>query len=140
MTAPIPASHRDLIDGAYDAVLTTIMPDGQPQTTPVWCNRDGDFVLINTMHTFRKARNMRQNPRVTLLIYDPQNPSRNLEIRGRVIAISEAGALEHLDALTQLYLNQPDAHFFGDCVPTAQQASHQPLKITIEPTRVRVEG
>jgi PPOX class probable F420-dependent enzyme len=138
--AHIPESHYDLLDGTYYTALTTLMPDGQPQTTPVWCNRDGDYVLINTMTSFRKAKNIRQNPKVTLLVYDPKNPLRHIEIRGQVVEMTEVGALEHLDALTRLYLHQPDAHFFGDCIPESLQRTHQPVKITISPTRVRVEG
>ena len=53
---PIPQSHRDLLDGAYCATLTTVMPDGRPQITPVWCNRDGEYVLLNTMRGFRKEQ------------------------------------------------------------------------------------
>jgi PPOX class probable F420-dependent enzyme len=140
VTARIPATHCDLIDGPYWAALTTVMPDGQPQTTPVWCNREGDCVLINSMHSFRKTRNMRENPKVTLLVYDPRNPLRNVEVRGTVVEMTEEGALEHLDALTRLYMNRPDAHFFGDSVPAEAQATHIPVKITIAPTRVRVEG
>ncbi|MCC6612485.1 MAG: PPOX class F420-dependent oxidoreductase [Anaerolineae bacterium] len=136
----IPASHLDLIDGPYTAVLTTVMPDGQPQTTPVWCNRDGDDVLINTMREFRKAANMRANPRVTLLIYDPANPLRHVEIRGTVAEMSEHGAVEHLDQLTQLYMGNPNVHFFGDCVPASEAATHTPVRIRIAPHRVRVEG
>jgi hypothetical protein len=45
----IPYSHRDLIDGPYVTALATVGPDGQPQVTPVWCNRCGNCVLINTM-------------------------------------------------------------------------------------------
>ena len=54
----IPDSHRDLFDGDACVALTTIMPNGQPQITPVWCNRDGAYVLINTMRGFRKEKNM----------------------------------------------------------------------------------
>ncbi len=140
MPTPIPDSHRDLIDGAYCAALTTMMPDGQPQTTPVWCNRDGDHVLINTMRGFRKEKNMRLNPRVTLLVYDPKNPLHNIEIRGKVVEMSKEGALEHLDALTRLYMNKPDAHFFGDSIPAEFQATHVPVRIKIEPVHVRIEG
>jgi hypothetical protein len=64
------------------------------------------------MRGFRKEKNMRANPRVTLLAYDPQQPLRSMEIRGTVIDMTEAGALEHLDALTQLYLHRPQARFF----------------------------
>lgn len=136
----IPASHADLVDGPYCVALTTLMPGGQPQTTPVWCNREGDCVLINTMRGFRKERNMRRDPRVTLLIYDLRNPLRNVEIRGVVEEMTEEGALKHLDQLTQIYTGSPDARFFGDSVPAALAATHVPVKIRIRPLRVRVEG
>ena len=136
----IPESHRDLVDGPYCAALTTLMPDGQPQTTPVWCNRQGDDILLNTMQNFRKARNMTHNPRVTLLIYDPQNPLHNIEIRGLVVEMTEVGATAHLDELTQLYLKNPDAKFFGDSIPADLEASYQPVKVRVRPTRIRVEG
>ena len=45
----IPDTHLDLIDGPYVVALSTSMPDGQPQTTPVWCNRKGDYIFINVM-------------------------------------------------------------------------------------------
>jgi PPOX class probable F420-dependent enzyme len=140
MTEHIPESHRDLIDGPYCAVLTTVMPSGQPQTTPIWCNTEGEYVLINTMRGFRKEKNIRANPKVTLIIYDPQNPLRNVEIRGTVVEMTEGGALEHLDALTQLYSNKPDARFFGDSVAADLQASFTPIRIKIMPTRIRTEG
>lgn len=138
--AKIPDSHLDLIDGPYWAALTTVMPDDQPQTTPVWCNREGDYVLINTMQGFRKEKNMRTNPQVTLLIYDPRNSSRYIEVRGRVIEMSEAGAVEHNDKLTQLYTGRPEARFFGDAIPAELAAKFRPVKVTIAPLHVRVEG
>lgn len=139
-TAHIPDSHLDLVDGPYCAALTTLMPDGHPQTTPIWCNREGGTILINTMWDFRKCKNMRQNPKVTLLIYDPAKPLHNIEIRGQVAEMTEDGAVEHLDALTSLYMGKPGAKFFGDSVPAALAAVHQPVKIRITPTHVRTEG
>lgn len=140
MTACIPESHRGLIDGPYWAALTTVMPDGQPQTTPVWCSRAGSRILINTMRGFRKERNLRANPRVTVLVYDPRNPLHTIEIRGLVEDMTEFGAAEHLDELTALYLGKPGARFFGDSVPAELAATHHPVKVAIAPTRVRVEG
>jgi PPOX class probable F420-dependent enzyme len=137
---PILQSHRDLLDGGSCVALTTVMPDGQPQITPIWCNRDGNYVLINTMRGFRKEKNMRANPKVTLLAYDPKHPLRHLEIRGTVVEMTEEGALEHLNHLTQLYLHKPDARFFRDSVPAQLQATYVPVKIKIAPTRIRVEG
>ena len=137
---PIPESHRDLLDGDVCAALTTVMPGGQPQITPVWCNREGDYVLLNTMRGFRKEKNMRGNPKVTLLAYDPKHPLRSIEIRGTIIDMTEERALEHLDQLTQLYMYRSDARFFGDCIPAKLQATYVPVKIKVAPTHVRVEG
>jgi PPOX class probable F420-dependent enzyme len=137
---PIPESHQELIDGNYNAALTTIMPDGQPQTTPVWCNREGDHLLINTMRGFRKEKNMRANPRVTLLAYDPKNPLHNVEIRGVVVEMTEVGALEHLNQLTSKYMRKANARFFGDSVPADLETQFTPIKVVIAPTRVRAEG
>jgi PPOX class probable F420-dependent enzyme len=75
------------------------MPDGQPQTSVVWCDFDGTCVRVNTMRGFRKERNMRRNPRVALLCFDPRQPLRYLEIRGTVIDMSEQSARDHLDDL-----------------------------------------
>ena len=136
----IPESHRDLLDGDACVVLTTVMPDGQPQITPVWCNREGDYVLLNTMRGFRKEKNMRANPHVTLLVYDPKNPIRAIEIRGTVVETTREGALDHLNQLTQQYLHKSDARFFGDSVPAQLQATYVPVKIKMAPTRIRVEG
>jgi PPOX class probable F420-dependent enzyme len=138
METVIPESHRDLLAGPVNVVLTTVMPDGQPQTTPIWCNLAEDYVMINTMRQFRKAKNMQANPKVTLLAYDLKNPLRNIEVRGRVVEMTTEGALEHLDALTMLYIGKPN--FFGDSVDAAFKHKFTPVKVKIEPVRVRVEG
>ena len=140
MTKRIPESHLDLIDGPCTVALSTVMPDGQPQTTPVWCNRKGDCIFINVMRGFRKEKNMRLNPRVSLLIYELDNPLRNIEIRGLVVEMTEDGAVEHLDELTRLYLGRSDAKFFGDSVPAAMRSRYTPVRVKILPTHIRVEG
>ena len=99
MSIPIPASHLDLLTRPIPAVLTTLMPDGQPQSSLMWCDCDGQCARINTTAERRKGRNMRRDPCVTLLIVDPDDTSRYIEIRGEVMLIAE-GAIEHLDGLT----------------------------------------
>jgi len=138
MTATIPDSHKDLLEGAVNVVLTTVMPDGQPQTTPVWCNMDGNALLINTMRQFRKAKNIQANPMVSLLAYRLNEPLRNIEVRGRVVEITEDGALEHLNELNMLYTGLPN--FFGDSIDAELKHKFSPVKVRIEPVRVRVEG
>jgi PPOX class probable F420-dependent enzyme len=127
----------DLIAGPHPAALATVMPDGQPQSTVVWCNTDGVHVLLNTMRGFQKEKNMRRNPRVTIFACDPTEPLRNIEVRGRVVEMTEQGAVEHNDQLTMLYTGKP--HFFGDAVPAALQARFTPVICKVLPTRVRVE-
>jgi PPOX class probable F420-dependent enzyme len=95
----IPASYRDLVECPPVAALTTIGRDGYPQTSAVWCDLEGRIVRVNTMRGFAKERNMRRDPRVTLLCYDPRQPLRYVEIRGTVVEMTEDGAGEHLDAL-----------------------------------------
>jgi hypothetical protein len=73
----IPASHRDLVECPLVAVLTTVMADGYPQTSVVWCDFNGERVQVNTMRGFAKERNMRRDPLVTLLCYDPRRPLRH---------------------------------------------------------------
>jgi PPOX class probable F420-dependent enzyme len=135
----IPESHLDLIDGPYTVALSTIMPDGQPQTTPVWCNRKGTEIFINVMKGFRKEKNMRLNPKVSLLVYDPKDPLRNIEIRGSVVEMTEEGAGEHNDELARLYLGKNDAKFFGDAVPAELQSRYTPIRVKIMPTYIRIE-
>ncbi len=136
MNVEIPESHRDLINGPRVAALTTVMPDGMPQTTVVWCNFDGEHVLVNTMRGFRKEKNMRLNPKVTLLCYDPRQPLRSLEVRGVVVEMTEDGAMEHLDGLCELYTGRKP--YFGTCVPADLRQTEIPVLCKILPTHVTV--
>jgi PPOX class probable F420-dependent enzyme len=104
MLGTIPQQYLDLFQKKAFAHLATLMPDGQPQVTPVWCDFDGTHVRINSARGRVKDRNMRRDPRVTLTIQDPDNPYRYLEVRGRVVEISEDGADAHIDSLAQKYL------------------------------------
>lgn len=134
MILDIPESHRDLLNGPRVAALTTLMPDGQPQTTVVWCNFDGICVLVNTMRGFRKEKNMRANPKVALLCYDPRQPLRYLEIRGTVVEMTEEGAMDHLDGLSELYTGRRP--YFGECVPAEFKKKEIPVLCRILPTHI----
>lgn len=133
--AEIPASHRDLVDCPAVAVLTTVSTDGYPHTSVVWCDFDGEYLRINTMRGFVKDRNMRRNPRVTLLCFDPRKPLRYLEVRGRVIEITETGARQHLDHLASRYAGRP-IRFFGDAIPARFADTETPVIFRIRPTHV----
>ena len=131
----IPLSHRDLVECPPVAALTTVMPDGYPQTSVVWCDFDGECVRVNTMRGFQKERNMRRNPRVTLLCFDPRNNLRYLEVRGTVVEMTEEGALAHLDELASKYAGRP-MHYFGECIPVHFAETETPVLCRIRPTYV----
>lgn len=126
-------SHLDLVECPPVAALTTVMSDGYPQTSVVWCDFDGDFVRLNTMRGFAKERNMRRNPLVTLLCYDPCRPLRYLEVRGSVVEMTEDGAVEHLDELASKYAGRP-IRYFGDVIPVRFAETEIPVLCRIRPT------
>jgi PPOX class probable F420-dependent enzyme len=132
MSVSIPDSYKDLLEGPVVVVLVTVMPDGQPQATPVWCNTDGTHVLINTARGRQKDRNLRANPKATVLAIDPKNPYRWMEIRGLVTEITEEGALDHINALSKLYTGS------GDFYAQNPQARGQETRVTYQITPVRI--
>jgi PPOX class probable F420-dependent enzyme len=134
MAAPIPDSHRDLLSDSIHGVLSTIMPDGQPQSSIVWTDYDGTHVLINTTLERQKGRNMCSNPKVALLVIDPKDISRWIEIRGNVVEISRVGAEVHADKLTQLYTGKQ--RFYGDIYPVEQKQKETRVIVKIEPLKI----
>jgi PPOX class probable F420-dependent enzyme len=106
MSAEIPKEYAYLFEKAAFANLVTLMPDGSPQVSPVWIDRQDRCLLINSARGRLKDRNMRRDPRVALSVMDPDNPYRYLEIRGRVVEITEQGADLHIDRMAQKYLGQ----------------------------------
>jgi len=101
----IPESYLDLIKDETKAFayLATLMKDGSPQLTPIWFNTDETFILINSAIGRIKDRNMRREPRVAVVITDPKNPYRYIQIRGKIVEITTNGAGGHIDALAKKY-------------------------------------
>jgi len=100
----IPEKYRDLFNKRAFASLATLMPNGDVQVTPVWCDIDNGNVIFNSARGRVKDKNVRRDPRVTLTLIDPDNPYRYLEVRGRVVDITEKGAARHIDKLAKKYL------------------------------------
>jgi PPOX class probable F420-dependent enzyme len=100
----IPDNYLDLFNKKAFANLATLMPDGSPQVTPVWCDYDGENILINTAAGRVKDKNLQREPRVSLSILDPDNPYRYLQIRGRVVERTHEGADEHINRMAKKYL------------------------------------
>ena len=82
MSTQLSEQARRLLDGSNLAVLATVNPDGSPQTSAVWVGRDGGDVLISSTAGLRKIRNLKADPRVSLIVIDAGDPLRYAEIRG----------------------------------------------------------
>ncbi len=132
MSDAIPDKYRDLFSKRAFASLATLMPDGRPQVTPVWCDLDGDYVIFNSAKGRQKDRNVRRDPRVSLAIIDPDNPYRYLEIRGRVVEITEEGSDALIDKLAKKYLGV-DKYPYG-------QAGEVRVTYKIQPEHTNMMG
>ena len=114
MTAAIPEGVRDLLDQAIVVAFATSNPDGQPQVTPVWASAEGDQIWINSAVGWRKDRNIRANPKVTVLVIDPEDDFNWAEIRGEVVECDESeAALAHINKLSGLYSGNEDYYAFN---------------------------
>jgi PPOX class probable F420-dependent enzyme len=128
---PLDADLKALAQGRNFAALTTLMPDGQPQTQIMWVGADNDHLLINTTVGRQKFRNVQADPRVTIAVFDADNPYRYVEARGRVTATQDGPpAAESIDALSEKYTGGP--YTMG---PTDER-----VILTVEVERVHKNG
>ncbi|WP_327685143.1 PPOX class F420-dependent oxidoreductase [Streptomyces sp. NBC_00467] len=91
MSASLSTSARAILDAPNPAVLATVQPDGSPQTSVVWVARDGDDLVISSQAGRVKDRNIAADPRVSLTVYDREDPLRYLEVRGTATITEDTG-------------------------------------------------
>ena len=99
----IPDPARTWFDEPEFATVATILPDGRPQLSVVWIERDGDDVLVSTVKGRRKHLNIERDPRVTVLVYPKDNPYSYVEVRGTA-TMTEEGGRALIDRLAAKYL------------------------------------
>jgi PPOX class probable F420-dependent enzyme len=104
-----PAEYLDLLKDETKAYLflATTMADGSPQVTPVWFSADDEYILVNTNEGRTKDRNMKARPKVAMVIQDPKDPYRYVQIRGEVAEYVREGGDEHISALSMKYDGKP---------------------------------
>ncbi len=100
----IPEKYLDLLTSHNFGHLATVSAEGVPQVTPVWFRWVNDRLEVNSAKGRLKDRNMRANPHVAMSIIDPKNSYRYLELRGKVVEITEEGADEMIDQLAKAYM------------------------------------
>jgi PPOX class probable F420-dependent enzyme len=109
----LPDGFLDLLRKPSPCFITTLMPDGAPQTTETWVDTDGEQVVINTVQTHLKVKNVERDPRVAVAVCDASDPSRYYAIRGNVVKVTTEGGAEHIEALSQRYTGRPYAWYGG---------------------------
>ena len=115
MSVSLPDSTHDLFERPLLCVLSTINPNGQPHSVPVWCDFDGTYVRVNCPAASRKARNMKIGTKVTALVIDPQEGYHWVEVMGHIVEIrdEEHGARDHINRLSQKYTGNPVYQGYG---------------------------
>jgi PPOX class probable F420-dependent enzyme len=127
MSQPLSAEIKQLLDRPNFAHLATLMPDGSPQSVPVWVGRDGDRVLVCTGESSLKARNTRRDARVALSIVDGSDPYRETQLRGRVVERRADPDLKLMDPISHKYTGRP--------FPFREPAGRVALVIEVEKAR-----
>lgn len=110
----IPQEYADLFEQPVIFNLATVMPNGQPQLTPVWGDLHNGELRVNTAAGRQKHKNMADRPQATVMLFDPKNPYRYVEVRGKVSRIEEEGAVDHIHAMAKKYMG---ADTFGGLDP-----------------------
>lgn len=139
MSVVIPETHLDLFQNPVHGVLTTIMRDGTPQSSIIWVDYDGEYVLINTTLERQKGLNMQMNPKVTILVIDPKDSGRWIEVRGQVKELTQLGAEQHADKLTERYCH-PKQHFYGDIYPVEQRHKETRVVVKVQPVKISLDA
>ena len=126
---PIPASHRDLLDGQF-ATLGTVGPDGRPQLTEVWFLADGETVALSLNTSRQKTKNLLANPAASLFLLDLANAYRYVELRGdaEISADDDYTFADQLGAKYHANLRDRD------------QPGDSRVRVIIRPVRVHVWG
>lgn len=136
-TLPIPDSHLDLFTRPICGVLTTMAPGGRPESSLVWVDVDGGYAAVNTTLERRKGRNIVADPRVSLLVVDPDNTGRFIQVRGDA-ALFTYGALDHLDRLTRRYTSH--AHYYGGIYPLERREHETRVIVRIHARRITLDA
>jgi PPOX class probable F420-dependent enzyme len=132
MPNTIPDNFRDLFEKKAFGQLATLMKDGTPQVTPVWCDFDGTYVRVNSAKGRIKDKNVRRNPNVAISVQDPDNPYRYVAVRGQVVEVTENGADNHIDLLAKKYLGEEKYPF--------RQSGEVRVIYKIRPERISTMG
>jgi PPOX class probable F420-dependent enzyme len=133
----VPTSHRDLLRAPAVGVLTTLLPDGMPHSALVWLDEDDGEVRLNTTLERQSGRNLRRDPRLSLLAVDPADTGRYVQLRGDAELVLD-GATDHLDRLTRAYTSHPS--YYGHVFPREQATAETRVVVRILAERITLDA
>jgi PPOX class probable F420-dependent enzyme len=117
-------------DNPFAAVVTTLRKDGSPHSTIVWVDEVDGNLLFNTAEGRAKPRYLREDPRVSLTILDPNDMFRWLAVNGRS-ELSTEGAREQIDKLSKKYLGQDEYPWYK---------GEQRVNVLVKPEKIDSSG
>lgn len=94
MAVQIPTELMPLLESTAVAFVSTIGTRGEPQTTPLWFLWEGDTLRLSLVEGRQKLRNLRRDPRISVVVVDPADPTWYVELRGHVDALTPDPDLE----------------------------------------------
>jgi len=123
--------RKFLSDNPFIGVVTDLREDGSPHSTPVWVDVDDGKVSFNTATGRAKPRHLENDPRVALIVTDPEDPYKWVSITGRA-ELTQQGADEQIDKLAKKYLGQDEYPW--------RKPEETRLKVLIDPQTVESRG
>jgi PPOX class probable F420-dependent enzyme len=130
--AAIPESHVDLLSKNVFWHIATLGPDDEIQSSPVWGGWDGEHFLFSLTRGRQKYENLVRNPTIALSGIDPDNPYRNLEIRGTVVRIDDDSSNSFIDSMAKKYMD-------ADAYPFHQPGDHR-IVMVVQPIHTSKMG
>lgn len=107
-TEVIPSTHEDLLQTPAVAVMTSIGPEHEPQAHPVWFDFEAGELRVSTTTDRQKFENVQRDKRVSLVVVDPEDPYRYIEVRGEVVETEQDPDKRFIDHLAKRYLGEPE--------------------------------
>jgi PPOX class probable F420-dependent enzyme len=104
---PLPPELEELVGRANPAVVATVRPDGGPHTAATWYDWESGRVLLNMDESRARLGHMRENPRVSLTVFEGDNWERHVTLLGRVTSIEPDDDLVDIDRLALRYTGKP---------------------------------
>ena len=129
--ATLDEKARKFLEEPFVGEVTTLRPDGSPHTTVVWVDVDTDEVIFNTAVGRAKERYLRKDPRVSLIVVDPENSYRWVSVSGTAVLTTD-GADDEIDRLAKKYLGKDEYPW--------RKPEEQRISVRIRPERVDASG